>query len=113
MSGYIYLASPYTHPDPAVREERFRAVCRAAARMMREGLAVFSPVAHSHPVEIESGEVQSGSFWKKQDVPLLRHADALYVLMLDGWGESSGIKWEVEMAENLNIPVQYVEEWGV
>ena len=26
----IYLASPYSHPDPAVREFRFREACRAA-----------------------------------------------------------------------------------
>ena len=27
----IYLASPYTHPDRDVRQERFEAACRAAA----------------------------------------------------------------------------------
>lgn len=32
MSGFIYLASPYTHPDPAVRARRYLAACRAARR---------------------------------------------------------------------------------
>lgn len=46
----IYLASPYTHPDPAVRQRRFDAACRAAAQMIRAGSMVFSPVVHSHPL---------------------------------------------------------------
>jgi len=39
----IYLASPYSSPDPAVREARFRAACKATAasisgQKMGEGL---------------------------------------------------------------------------
>ena len=46
----IYLASPYTHHDPEVRLERYRAVCRAAAGLIRQGRVVFSPIAHSHAI---------------------------------------------------------------
>ena len=44
----IYLAGPYTHPDPAVREARFQAACCQAAEMLRCGVPVFSPIAYSH-----------------------------------------------------------------
>lgn len=109
MSGYVYLSSPYTHPDPAVREARFKAACQAAANLMLRGRNIFSPIAHSHPVDLELGEPQSGEFWKKQDVPLLRHADAMIVLQLPGWLESKGIAWEIDMARSLNIPVEFME----
>ncbi len=33
----IYLASPDSHPDPDVREQRFQAACAAAAALMRAG----------------------------------------------------------------------------
>lgn len=46
----IYLASPYTHSDVHVREWRFREACRAAAALLRAGITVFSPIAHSHPI---------------------------------------------------------------
>jgi hypothetical protein len=46
----VYLASPYTHADKAVMEDRFRAACRYAACLMRRGINVFSPIAHSHPI---------------------------------------------------------------
>lgn len=46
----IYLASPYSHPDPAVEELRFEAACEAACKLMQQGHHVFSPIAHTHPV---------------------------------------------------------------
>jgi hypothetical protein len=48
----IYLASPYSHPDPAVREARFREACRAAAKLMRLGQPAFSPIVHGHPIAV-------------------------------------------------------------
>ena len=112
MNGFLYLASPYTHPSPTIREERFQAACRATAKLMLEGRCVFSPISHSHPVDTCIGTPQSGDFWKMQDVPILRHASELVVLKLDGWEQSSGIKWEIELARNLHIPVTFMEPVG-
>ena len=35
----IYLASPYSHSDPAVREQRYEAACQAAAVEAKTGNA--------------------------------------------------------------------------
>ena len=106
----VYLASPYSHPDPAVRFNRFQAVCRAAAKLMREGHQVFSPIAHSHSVAL-FGDIGAGAhdFWWRQDEPWLRRADALYILKLDGWEQSEGIARERGLAEGLNKPITFVE----
>lgn len=105
--SFIYLASPYSHDDPDVRQERFQAVCKAAAYLMRHGQIVFSPIAHSHSVEVVGlQERHGGDFWKRQDIPLLRHAKELVVLMLPGYLESAGLKWEIELAQALHIPVR-------
>lgn len=109
MTGFLYLASPYSHASPAIREERFNAVCRATAKLMLEGRFVFSPIAHSHPVDLCMGSPQSGDFWKAQDVPILRHASELVVLKLAGWEESPGIAWEIDLARKMHIPVTYME----
>ncbi len=109
MSGYVYLSSPYTHPDPAVRESRFKAACKAAAKLMVEGHAVFAPISHSHPIDLEFDVPKSGAFWKAQDIPLLRHASRMVVLQIPGWAESRGIAWELEMARSLNIPIEFME----
>ena len=112
--SFTYLASPYSHPSPAVRQERYEAVVRAAARLMLDGQVVFSPIAHSHPVEtLGMPAPQSGAFWMKQDLALLRHADRLLVLALPGYDESAGIRQEVEFALSKNIPVELLQPEAV
>lgn len=111
LSHTAYLASPYSDPDPDVRQRRFVDVCRAAARLMaRNKVAVFSPVAHGHPIA-EHGEVDAldHGFWMSQCLPFLHAADEVIVLKLDGWRESKGIAHEIAQANLLGIPVRYIE----
>jgi hypothetical protein len=100
----IYLASPYSHPDPAVREARFRAACRHAAGMLREGRLVYSPIAHSHPLAAE-GLPGDWPFWAEHNRAMLARSSALVVLQIPGWDASRGVAAEVEMAGALGIPV--------
>lgn len=105
-----YLASPYSHDDPAVRERRFQEVCRVAAQMMAAGEIVFCPIAHSHPIDVIGGSLpQTTEFWMGQDLPILRKCDRVKVLMLDGWQSSKGVAAEVKAAEAVGIPVEFIE----
>ncbi len=107
--GYNYLASPYSSPAPAVRHLRYTQAVRAAAFLMRQGHVVFSPIAHSHNIEMMGlPEPQSGHFWQQQDEPLLAKASRLLVLTLPGWLDSKGIEWEIELAESMDLPVAYI-----
>jgi len=103
----VYLASPYSHPDPAVRQARYRAVCRAAAALLAAGQPVFSPIAHSHPL-VEYGLPADWSFWQRYDQELLARCDELVVLMLPGWCESVGVQAEIQIARELGKPVRYL-----
>ena len=107
--NFYYLCSPYSHADPAVRQARFDAACKVAARLMREGNVVFSPIAHSHPIEQHLGEVEAHDFWMWQDLPILRHAAKVLVLRLDGWEASKGIALELEAAGHWKIPVEHID----
>jgi nucleoside 2-deoxyribosyltransferase len=102
----IYLACPYSHPDPAVRQERFRHACRAAAEMIRAGKVVFSPVTHSHPL-VEHGLPTDWAFWERFDRFYLERCDEV-VLTLDGWEVSVGVRSEVAIAQGLGKPVRYL-----
>ena len=109
-TGYIYLASPYSHPDSAVRLARFEAACIAAGKLMVAGATVFCPIAHSHPIgELLDAGAQSHEMWMKQDLPLLARATGLAVLMLDGWASSRGVNEEIEFAIKCQIPVTYIQ----
>ena len=103
----IYLASPYTHRDVHVREWRFREACRAAAALLRAGITVLSPIAHSHPIAA-FGMPTSWEFWSQVDREYLTRCDVLAVLTLPGWRESVGVQAEIALAGELGLPIVFV-----
>lgn len=108
--SYVYLASPYSHASPLIRAQRFEAACKAAAKLMQAGYAVFSPIAHSHPIEQHfGGKVEGLEFWMKQDLPLLAAASRLAVLTLEGWEASRGVAAELEYAKKIGLPISFMD----
>jgi hypothetical protein len=91
----IYLASPYSDPDPDVREARFRSVCLLAAELIAQGHVVFCPIAHSHPIEVHGGLMGGWELWRDQDIPLLDMAEYLPVACYPGWEQSEGVQAEI------------------
>jgi nucleoside 2-deoxyribosyltransferase len=83
-----YLASPYSHDDPAVRLQRFETACRAAAILLRNGVLVFSPIAHTHPIALAGDLPLDWAFWQRFDREMIAACDEVIVLCLDGWASS-------------------------
>jgi hypothetical protein len=108
---FYYLASPYDDPDPAVREQRYRQVCQVAARMIRDGHLVFSPIAYSHPMS-KFGLPGDWLFWRRYDNAMLERCDALVVVCMDGWNLSVGVRAECELARQLEMSIQYANLTG-
>lgn len=108
--SYIYLASPYSHPEASVRQERHLAACKKSAQYANKGIPHFSPIAQSHHVADHMAEEKRMDFdlWMKLDLPLLRMASELHVLCIDGWRQSRGVTREIEYADQLGIPVKHV-----
>ena len=105
----IYLASPYSHPNPAVMQWRYERACLAAAEYIRRGEAVFSPVAHSHPIALAGGlDATDHETWLRIDAEMMTACNAVHVLMLGGWQESRGVREEVRLALERGLPVEYV-----
>ena len=105
----VYLAAPYSNPDPSVVQARYEAVNRVAGGLMREGLVVFSPISHSHPIDATFEKPEGWDFWKVQDFGILELCERLLVLPLPGWRDSVGVNAEIDYAESLNIPVTFLK----
>lgn len=104
-----YLACPYTHDDPVVREYRFQQANVTAAKLLHQGHIVFSPVSHSHPIALASNLPGDWEYWKPWCMAYLRLSKALFVLMLNGWKESVGIRAELQVAKDMEIPIEYLQ----
>ena len=107
----IYLASPYSHTDPAVREARYHAACRATAALIRAGQVVFSPIVHGPPL-VAFGLPTGWDFWEQTDRAFIERCDEVAVLMLDGWDQSVGVRAELEIARELGKPVRFLDVYA-
>lgn len=99
----IYLASPYSHPDDRVQEERYLQTMHAASLLMKRGLIIFSPIVHCRPMAIRFNLPHHAAFWQNYNFGMLAKADELKILCLDGWEESKGIAGEIREATRLGI----------
>jgi hypothetical protein len=104
----VYMASPYSHPDPVVMETRFHFAAHAAAYLMRRGLLIFSPITHSHPIA-QYGLPKDFTFWKQYDEAFMDACWGIVVLMIDGWRESKGVTAEIEYMSRKGIAAEYLD----
>lgn len=109
MKNLTYLASPYTHKDMFVQEQRWIDVSRAAGHFVKRGKTVFCPIAMSHSIAIHGGIGGDFSVWEELDRDYLRHSKEFYALGLNGWGQSTGLNSEWKYARELGLPCYWVD----
>ena len=105
----VYLACPYSDGSALVEDQRFIAANRAAARLMQFGVFVLSPISHSHPISRAGDLPIDWAYWEAYDRALLACCRKMVVLMLDGWKESVGVQAEIKIAEEMLMPIEYME----
>lgn len=92
----VYVAGPYTHPDPVVNTHN---TIKAGMALWETTLcAVIIPHLSLLAHVVQPRDVD---YWYELDIDQLAHCDALYRLP----GSSSGTDKEVEFAEAQRIPV--------
>lgn len=114
-SQLIYLASPYSSnsKDPVtkleVQQKRFEEICHVTASLLKQGYHVYSPIVHCHALATKFNMPKDWAYWKKHLEVVIPHFDALWVIKMDGWESSVGIKAEVELARNLGLEVRMID----
>jgi hypothetical protein len=109
LLGLVYLATPYSHPDPEVRLRRFHAVNLLAAKLMAKGLLIFSPISHTHPIAEADGLPLDWEFWSRYDQVMLAACSAMIVYRQAGWEESVGVQAEITLARELGLPIMFCD----
>lgn len=104
----VYLAVPYSHECETIREWRFQEVNKAAAKLMFDGVFIYSPISHTHPIVL-AGQLPTGfDFWEQYDSAILNACRELYILPLEGWEQSKGVIGEIAIAQRLRIPIRFL-----
>lgn len=106
MSIDIYLAGPYSHPDPAVRESRYDALTEVYASICRQGLVCYSPITHSHVAAERHGLPLDAAYWSRVNQSFMLACRELWILELDGWDTSLGVAMETKWAKEMRLPIK-------
>lgn len=109
----IYLASPYSHPDPLIMKTRFLLAEQVTAKLLGEGLFVYSPIVHCHELGLKYSLPTDFAFWKKYNFDMIRRCSVLFVLSIDGWELSKGVRAEWEFAKMCNLYPQHINPDGL
>lgn len=104
-----YLASPYSK-YPGGIEAAYRMVCREHARLIRAGVPVFCPIAHTHGPAVH-GDIDplDHAIWIPADEPLMRAASGLIMLRAESWEQSYGMKVEMEAFQAAGKTVVWMD----
>ncbi len=103
----IYLASPYSDPDPFIRNRRFIGAREFTMQTMDEGHLIFSPIVYGHQFSSDFEKPYEYEHWVQFNNALLYRATAVWVLRLKGWEKSRGIEYELRQAAQLALPISY------
>jgi Domain of unknown function (DUF1937) len=94
-----YLATPYSRYPGGIEAAFMDAAC-LAARLLRIGVKVYSPICHTHPIAM-CGNIDplDHAIWMPFDEAMMRVCDMLIVAHMPSWETSKGIAMEVEHFE--------------
>ena len=107
--GYWYLATPYSK-YPAGIHDAFMLASKAAMEFIRQGIRVYSPIAHTHPIAIFGRhDPCDHKTWLALDRPFMNGAVGLVIVKMQSWEESAGIKMEIEEFKTVGKPIYYFE----
>lgn len=121
----VYIASPYSYKGKyplllgtIVRWKRFFQVLYYQAVIdSTYKVQCFGPILESHLV-VFAGKLcrlaigKSSGVWadfREGDLAMVAAMDEVYVIMLDGWAESTGVRSEIRYARSLSKPVRYFD----
>jgi hypothetical protein len=103
----IYVASPYSHPDPEICNNNFKEVTKFVSNLCSQGIVAFSPITYGHTL-IGFHELPSNwEYWEDFCFTFLKKCDKMIVYMMPGWELSKGVKEEIKFADNHKIKIVF------
>lgn len=107
----VVVSGPYSHSDPVVKQERVKAIADACVKLFQAGDMCCSPLLAglSFIEKSENKMPDDYAFWQNFCRAYVKAGDVLYVLDIEGWKESTGVKDEIEYAQSFCMPVYLMD----
>lgn len=105
----IYLASPYTDPNPAVMEHRYFFVMDICQHFLTKGYHVVSPIVHCHMMAKLYKLPKDYIFWGNYNQTLITAAKEIWFALIPGYSKSIGLKAEFILADKYQIAKRTID----
>jgi hypothetical protein len=108
----VYLCTPYGHKNEAVVEKRIRYTAMFSNHLISRGITAISLAIYGHTLVDICGSPSDWGYWSQAGHDLIDKSDELWVIEMDGWDISTGVKGEVEYGLSKGKTIKYfrVEE---
>jgi len=110
LTGFAYLASPYSHQWSSIREMRAITCNVYMTALATRGVIVYSPIWHWHHSAVRYDLPTDASWWRDNNLRFMEAASAVIVAEMPGWRVSKGIAMELAWAVSNGCPVYYCHE---
>lgn len=109
---FWYVATPYSKYEGGL-EAAFIMASQVTARLVKAGVPVFCPIAHTHPVAVHGGlDPLDHGIWLPADRPFMDMACGLIMVRAPGWEQSYGMRVEREAFDAAGKPVVWMDPEG-
>lgn len=109
--GYWYLASPYSDPDPEVREFRANEANLIAGFLLQNGIYVHQPIWSTHRIATLLELPGDHLFWLRFNKAFIDPSVGMIMCDLNGWKTSKGCQQEIEYVRSLGKPIWLFDGW--
>jgi uncharacterized protein DUF1937 len=106
--GFWYLATPYSKWPGGDLERAAHCASWLAGKCIERGVTVYSPIAHSHPINVATQGLV-GFDWLKFDKKFVDLSHGALIALFDGWDESVGVKMEIGWFRDSGKPMYFLD----
>lgn len=106
---FIYLATPYSHPEESVRNWNYVQAKRTTGSLMAARLPVFCPIVHCHPIAVSHDLPLDAEYWWDYNLRFMEASSLIGIAYIGGWDRSLGVDKEIRWARMNNKPILAVD----
>lgn len=104
-----YIAAPYSDPNPAIIAARMAAFDEVIAVLLRKGERFPISPLMNHSILGKHSIPGNWEFWQHYSLRLLARCDEMVIIRLPGWDQSTGVTGERALAQNLSLPISFID----
>ena len=108
ITQHIYLACPYTHKNPDVKNQRAKVSNSITAHLFDLNVITYSPISFWHHLAISHDLHGNFTNFREMDLYFISVSRGIIVICLEGWEESESVTEELKFADQLGLPIGYM-----